>query len=141
MNALDIFKKDFTEYCNFRPFQVSKYEWLAENVFYLTTYDNSINDMFGKKIAEVCRAILDGVTFEYIAKDESSYLTYIIVCQLLDSFHWIEWGTSIRGAWFEEQSFNNAHSRHILHYYKDGCEKLPFTEENIKLLIEFVEAE
>lgn len=134
----EIFKSDWEKYCNFRPFKVTKYEWLSENVFELTTYDSSISELFGKKIVEVCRAILDRNTFKYIEKGENEYVTHILVCQVLEQFCWIEWGTSIRGAWFEEQHFNQYQSRYILRYGND-LKELPFTEENIKLLIEFVE--
>ena len=141
MDVLAIFKHDWDEYRKFRPFEVTKYEWLSENVFDLTTYDNSLNELFGKKIFEVCKAILDGTTFEYISMDQSHYITYILVCQILKSFNWIEWGSSIRGAWFEEQHFNQYQSRYILTYYEGINKELPFTEDNIKILIDFVKEE
>lgn len=132
-------KRDWDEYRGFRPFEVSKYEWLAENVFDLTTYDNRLNDVFGKKIFEVCKAINEGTTFEYIAKDDIHYTTYILVCQILDMFHWIDWGTSIRGAWFEEEHIHNIHSRYIIRDPDNLDKEIPFTEDNIKMLLEFVE--
>lgn len=135
MDALQILKRDWDEYRNFRPFEVTKYEWLSENIFDLTTYDNSLNERFGKKIFDVCKTILDGATFEYIQKSEQHYVDYILVCQLLEKFRWIEWGSSIRGAWFEEQD----ESRYIFAYWDGEYKELQFTEENIRLLIEFVE--
>lgn len=137
MDVKALLKRDWDDYCRFRPFEVSKYEWLSENVFDLTTYDNRLNDVFGRKVFEVCKAILGGTTFEYIQIDDAHYTTYILVCQILDMFHWIEWGTSIRGAWFEEQR----DSRYILRDPEDLENVLPFTEENIRILLEFIEEE
>lgn len=119
----------------------TKFEWAASEIFDLTTYDGELDELFVKKILEVLHAILERTTFEYI-KDRDNYITYILVCQMLEQFHWIEWGTSIRGAWFETYHYNQK-TRPIL---KDnleiyGVEEIPCTAENLKALIEFLESE
>ena len=128
----------------------NKYNWAATEVFDLTTYDDNLDHLFVEKIVDVCKAILDGQTFEYIG-NKDRYVTYILVCQLLDKFHWIEWGTSIRGAWFEEQHGVWGKSKDILNeqewsstdntgaWVDNVIEKVPFTVDNLKILIEFLE--
>lgn len=119
----------------------SKYEWAASDIFDLVTYDAGLDENFVKKILEVCGAILNNETFDYI-RDEKQYTDYIIVCQLLDKFDWINWGTSIRGAWFEpgrnakqileEFKWINSEGTHII-------KAVPFTVENLRDLIKFME--
>lgn len=154
MTALEIIKAQFDEertWWSSSP--CSKYEWVAHSVFDLVTYDSSLDEEFVKDIIEVCKVILERRTFEYI-RDRGNYVKYILVCQLLHNFHWIEWGTSIRGAWFEidthydyRTKVTTNHSRDILdklEWWGDEhhvIEKVPFTEENMKALIEFMEEE
>jgi hypothetical protein len=125
----------------------TKYEWAANLVFNLTTYDGSLDELFVKKIIEICKVILDGKNYEYI-RDENNYKDFILVCQLLHNFDWINWGTSIRGAWFERGS----RARYLLENYsasqyiddewrEKGHPDIPFSEENLRLLIEFIEEE
>jgi hypothetical protein len=135
----DIFE---AEYCMYRCCvdDDSKYEWAASEVFNLTTYDGSLDELFAKKIIEVCKVILERRNFDYI-KDKTNYVPYILVCQLLDNFHWIDWGTSIRGAWFDADH-PNCEVRPLLKYYSrstTGFQEIPFTEENLKTLIKFIE--
>lgn len=152
----EIYKRHYDEDCTHFNDHRSKYEWAAGNVFDLTTYDGWLDELFVKHILEVCKVILDRTNFEYI-KDEHNYVRYILVCQLLNDFRWIEWGTSIRGAWFQEEYFKPwgsdtvIKSRPILNEYEwsefnsdNGLyedhviEEVPFTEENIAALIEFI---
>lgn len=152
MTALEIYKARFEEertWCRSEP--VSKYEWAACRVFDLVTYDSSLDEMFVKDIIEVCKAILEERTYEYI-RDPDNYIKYILVCQILDKFHWIEWGTSIRGAWFEVDIRYFGPGVETTNYSKDildklewwgdehhVIEKVPFTVENIKAFVEFME--
>lgn len=67
-------------------------------------------------------------------------IKYILVCQLLRDFNWIEWGTSIRGAWFETD--NPRYILDELEWWDDEphfIEKVPFSVENMRALIEFME--
>lgn len=132
MTVLEKYRYDYeihTTYSN----GDSKYEWAASHVFELFTYDGMLDERFVKAIIEVSKAILDGRTYEYI-EDERNYVKYILVCQLLDMKGWINWGTSIRGAWFD---VGRTRHDHIL----DMNETVPFTVENLKALIEFIEEE
>ena len=123
----------------------TKYEWAASYIFDLTTYDGSLDELFVKKIIEVCKVILDGKNSEYI-RDESNYTAFILVCQLLDRFDWIEWGTSIRGAWFGPSVNPRCllENDHVTYFVggkdkTEGHPDIPFTKENLKTLIKFIE--
>ena len=142
MTALENYKRDYEIYTSFMSGE-SKYDWAATNIFDLTTYDGDLDERFVKDILEVCKVILEKRNFEYI-KDEQNYLKYIIVCQLLVNKRWINWGTSIRGAWFErdetyiwDEKVPISESDKIL---KTNV-TVPFTVENLKALIEFMEEE
>ncbi len=100
MNVKDLYKAHYEHHRRCFGKVIPKYTWAAREVFNLCTYDSCLDELFVNTILEVCKVILGGTNFEYI-KDEQNYTKYILVCQLLDKFHWIDWGTSIRGAWFE----------------------------------------
>ena len=50
---------------------------------------------------EVIDVIINQTQFEYI-KDEAKYLNYLTMVNMPFLSNKIEWGTSIRGAWFDE---------------------------------------
>jgi hypothetical protein len=111
----------------------------------LITYDDELDEEFVKKIIEVSKAIIDRQTFEYIAESHENYVVFILVCNLFEYFEWINWGTSIRGSWFED-TYGNYDKRPILseilpcdHGTKPEEVVVPFTEKNLRALIEFVE--
>jgi hypothetical protein len=143
MDVIELYRKEYAFETEVIQEGSTKYTWAASQVFGLTSYDRSLDELFVKKIIDVCKAILEGRTFEYI-RDGSQYVTYILVCQLLERLNWIEWGTSIRGAWFEE-SHEKYHpsqptSQPILKYLYSNYEmSVPFTVDNLKALIEFME--
>lgn len=149
MTVTEIYEHRYAEYC-INTCGDTKYEWAAREVFDLTTYDGSLDELFVKKIIEVLKVIFNRTSFEYI-KDETNYITYILVCQLLEKFHWIEWGTSIRGAWFETYHPNvKSHlilEEYVITSFASGERKeyiypeVRCTEENLKALIEFIEKE
>lgn len=77
-----------------------KCAWLAES-FEITTYDLDISIEFGMKILEVMKVIWNNKNFKYIDSSPKKYRTFLAVCQLLNYNTMIEWGTSIRGCWFD----------------------------------------
>ena len=135
-----IYEAHYTDYCSVVG-GATKYEWAANEVFNLTTYDGALDELFVKKIIEVLKAIFERTTFEYI-RDGTNYVTYILVCQLLEQFHWIDWGTSIRGAWFDTYHLNYK-PKTILDRDSEtyGLEEVPCTEDNLKALIAFIESD
>lgn len=145
-NAKELYKEHYEFYRSGAEGEYSKYEWAADEIFQLCTYDSGLDEIFVRDILEVCKVILDWTNFEYIS-NRQNYLKYILVCQLLNEFRWIDWGTSIRGAWFD--GYDND-ARPILEA-KDWYEctpeglnehtmlKVSFNKDNIKALIEFME--
>lgn len=133
--ALDWYKFYYKERCEYTCFE-GVYEWAASDIFELATYDGSIDRLFVKKIIEVCKVILDNKTYEYISVEEN-YIPYLIVCQLLYNFNWIDWGTSIRGAWFNDYCLDR--TQPILKPDSVLGPIVNYSKENLELLIKFIE--
>jgi hypothetical protein len=151
MTAFDIYKAQYEWYSSCGQEVDTKYEWAASSIFNLTTYDAGLDEVFVKAIIEVCKVILERKNFEYI-RNKDNYAKYILVCQMLERFEWIDWGTSIRGAWFEVENRKIwgtdtvIRSKDILEELEWGdhngwhtVEGVPFTEDNLRALIEFME--
>ena len=88
--------------------KVSRLEFLSVGVFDFTTYDSSIDELFARKSVEVCEVINSETTFEY-QKDPENYKWYLIMCNMPFFAGKLEWGTSIRGAWWDvygDRTFN-----------------------------------
>lgn len=77
----------------------SRLEYLADNIFDFTTYDSGMSELFAAKAVEVCAAINDGKTFDYIEGAEN-YRWYLLMCNMPFFADKLEWGSSIRGAWW-----------------------------------------
>lgn len=140
-NIKAILAKDYKEYVEFTCGE-TKWEWAAHKVFNLCTYDGYLDELFVKKIIEVCKAILDRKTFEYMAVDETQhYIDYIVICQWLNQLGWIEWGTSIRGAWFDGHGHGGEQAKLVQYLYTDFDAPIgvPFTEDNLRAFIDFME--
>lgn len=86
--------------------RTSRLEYLADHIFDFTTYEREMAELFAGKALEVCAAISDGKTFEYI-KEPEGRLWYLLMVNMPFFADKLEWGTSIRGAWWGEPS----HSR------------------------------
>jgi hypothetical protein len=71
--------------------------FLSDQIMGLATYDDNLDIEFGKMFLETIIVIENGTTFEYI-KDHENHKKYIMSCNFLKKC--IEYGTSIRGAWF-----------------------------------------
>lgn len=139
--AIDVFKREYESYRDFGTFK-TKYEWAASHIFDLATYDSSLDELFVKKILEVCQVILDNKNFDYI-EDDNNYITFIGVCQRLDSLGWIDWGTSIRGAWFDDcvyQSEYDKKKQMIICDIEPDNRVYP-VKDSIRALLDFMEEE
>lgn len=80
----------------------SPLEYLGEHVFDFTTYDGKMSALFASKAVEVCEAVTNKATFEYI-EDADNYRWYLLMCNMPFFASKLEWGTSIRGAWWEHE--------------------------------------
>jgi hypothetical protein len=80
----------------------SKLEYLSEMVFDFTTYDSKVDELFAEKMIEVLECILNSKPFEYQQKSNEQYINYLTMVNMPFLVDKLEWGTSIRGAWFED---------------------------------------
>jgi len=77
--------------------QEKKCIFLSSAIIGITTYDDELDKEFGKMILSTMIQIKNRITFEYI-KNKENYKNFILSCNFIEE--WIEWGTGIRGAWF-----------------------------------------
>lgn len=80
----------------------SRLEYLGDHIFNFTTYDGEMSVLFAHKAVEVCASINNGTTFEYITYPEN-YKWFLLMCNIPFLAKRLEWGTSIRGAFWGAQ--------------------------------------
>jgi len=80
--------------------QDKKFAFLASSIFDLVTYDLDLDIEFGRDIFNIIEVIYNKKNFEY-TENKDNYKKFIIVCNILHMNDWINWGTSIRGCWFD----------------------------------------
>lgn len=81
--------------------EIARHEYLSVHIFDFTTYDENMDKALAEKAVEICEAITNKTTFEYIDSSPENYRWYIIMCNMPFFAQRIEWGTSIRGAWWK----------------------------------------
>lgn len=74
--------------------------FLSEYIFDFTTYDDEKSEEFGNQALNVCQAINERRTFEYI-KDPENYHWFLVMINTPFFARRINWGTSVRGAWWD----------------------------------------
>lgn len=84
-----------------RQGRTSRLEYLGDHIFNFTTDDGEMAELFARKALEVCSAISDRTTFDYI-KDAEQYRWYLVMVNMPFFADKIECGTSVRGAWWSE---------------------------------------
>lgn len=77
----------------------SRLEYLGDHIFNFATYDSEMSVLFASKAVEVCAAINNKLTFDFI-EDDNNYKWFLIMCNMPFFTERLEWGTSIRGAWW-----------------------------------------
>jgi hypothetical protein len=80
--------------------EMSRLAYLSDYIFDFTTYDSDMGELFAGRALEVCAAINEGKTFDYI-KDADNYRWYLLMVNMPFFAGRLEWGTSIRGAWWD----------------------------------------
>ena len=101
MDYLKLLKESYKETAENRDDPtLEKFEFLAYDIFGFTTYENIVSSMLAQKALEVCKAISDKKTFDYIASEEGN-LWYLVMVNMPFFENRLEWGTSIRGAWWD----------------------------------------
>jgi hypothetical protein len=74
----------------------SKSEFLGDYIFDFV----GASDFLVRKAVGVCAAITNNTTFEYIGASDEDHLWYITMVNMPFFKDKIEWGVSIRGAWW-----------------------------------------
>ena len=77
----------------------SRLEYLSESIFNFTIYDSEMSELFATKAVEVCAAINEKTVYDYIA-DHKNYTWFLLMCNMPFFADRLEWGVSIRGAWW-----------------------------------------
>lgn len=77
----------------------SRLVFLADQVFQFTTYDATMSTEFAQHAVDVCQAITQQTTFQYI-EDRDRYRWFLLMCNMPFFNGRLDWGTSIRGAWW-----------------------------------------
>ncbi len=77
-----------------------KHNLVADGIFDLTLYDSGMSKIFSDKIIEVCDAITNRNTFDYI-KNKDNYKWYLTIVNMPFFSDKLTWGSSIRGAWWD----------------------------------------
>ena len=77
----------------------SRIQFLSQNIFDFTTYSDAMDEILGRKAILLCEAIQDKSTFEFI-KNDVDHETYITMVNMKFFARRLDWGTSIRGAWW-----------------------------------------
>lgn len=80
----------------------NKYQFLGSTIFDFTTYDSEMDELFAKNMLEVIECILNRKTFEYQAISKEKYVNYLTMVNMPFLNEILEWGGSIRGAWFND---------------------------------------
>lgn len=84
-----------------------KLEFIGNHIFNFITYDGLIDKVFAIKMIEVLECILHKKTFEYIDASKSNYLNFLTMVNMPFLNRKLDWGGSIRGAWFDEYGHNS----------------------------------
>lgn len=142
VDLLDWMYQSNKEWRNEQGDMFTKFNFLANMVFGLCTYDEIIEDEWGQKIFEVLKFIQEQESFTVI-NNLGKYEQFLLVCQLLKQRNWIEWGTSIRSCWFDENQWSEPVMIEMLgvpvddeRYDEDG---IAWSVDNLKVLLEWLE--
>lgn len=120
----------------------SRIAYLGDFIFQFVTYDEDKSEQFATKALEVCRAISDGKTFEYIA-DEANYNWFLLMCNMPFFAPRLNWGESIRGAWWDSYLDADFETQGLWFGGKQALEPIKFSTEQwkefIAALLEFAD--
>jgi hypothetical protein len=119
----------------------TRLEYLSDHIFDFTTYDSGKAEEFAAKALEVCAAISNEKTFDYIA-DPDNYRWFLLMVNMPFFARRLNWGTSVRGAWWDASTTE----LNITGLWLDGdklTEPLKFSTEQwqefIAAMLEFAE--
>lgn len=120
---IEILEKNYKEQSLMGLELESKMEYLGSVVFDFTTYHGEMDIIFAEKMIPVLKAIYERSTFEYI-KDTEQYVNYLLMVNMPFLVDKLEWGGSIRGAWFDD--FNE---------YEIDCGRIEIKKQELNIFI------
>jgi len=120
---IEILDRNYKEQAEMGIELESKMEYLGSVVFDFTTYDGAIDVLFAEKMIPVLKCILNGKTFEY-QENKEQYINYLMMVNMPFLVDKLEWGTSIRGAWFDD-----------FREYEVDCGRIKIKKEELTLFI------
>lgn len=88
--------------------RTSRLDYLGEHIFDFTTYEAEFSELFAAKAVEVCAAISARKTFEYIRVSNENRMWYLLMCNMPFFLPRLNWGGSIRGAWWDVPTHKKA---------------------------------
>lgn len=98
----DLLEQSYQTEANFSGRSDSRLAFVGDHIFDFTTYDSEMSELFAAKALEVCAAISEGRTFDYI-KNTDNYRWFLLMANMPFFARRLEWGTSIRGAWWDHE--------------------------------------
>lgn len=84
----------------------SKFEFVGDDIFHFVTYDTEVTEMLASKMLEVINVILQKGNSNY-QENPQNYITYLMMVNMPFLKGKLDWGTSIRGAWFDEHGHHS----------------------------------
>jgi hypothetical protein len=127
------------------PAPETRLQYLSMYVFNFTTYDGEMDVLFARKMVEVCKVITERNQDIYLP-NPNNYQWYLLMCNMPFLQHRLEWGISIRYAWWELDKKNDridgdgfyAGDEQVLEIQLDDTDEW---ESFIKAVIEFAAVE
>lgn len=71
----------------------------------LTTYDDDATYVIAGKMLNTLEHIINGTTYDFIKSSPEANIEYLTMVNLSRIADYIDWGTSIRGAWLSHSGF------------------------------------
>ena len=113
----------------------SRLNYLGDYIFKFTTYDSEMGEFFAVVALEVAAAITDNATAAFIDNSDMHHKWYLVMVNMPFFSGRLEWGCSIRGAWW--CYFDGEYTLETLGLYEDG-EQLDPLELTRSEWIEFI---
>ena len=107
----------------------SRLNWLSEYIFDFDTYETKYSELFARYAIDVCKAINDGETFEFI-RDNDNRMWFLIMCNMPFFKKRITWGTSIRGAFWDSGTALTLNSCGLYHDGEQIICDITFSDES-----------
>ena len=120
----EMLEKEYQDHIEFGIFDGSRLEYLGGYVFNYTTYRSDLDEEFAKRTLKIIEVIHKRQNFEFISTEEN-HVEYITIVNMPFFRDKLEWGGSIRGAWFDEYNV-----------YKMDCERIVVEEGEIHEFIQ-----